>query len=392
MATIRVFEAKDATEVAGLFKAVFPQNCWESTAELAAYIRQMFCDHPWRDDDIPSWVACEEGKPVGFLAVMPRPMMHGKQPIRAAVGCQFLVHPARRQSLVAVQLLRSFFQGPQDISLADGANILSARMWEPMGGAVSPVHSLSWIRVLRPAEGALWLARSRSPWLRSMGRIGNSLAALVDTCAMRAAPFQYKPQLVEQDLDARSLHAALSEHTAHFALRPQYDLPSLEWLLDQAAAKKRHGQLQARMLRDPNGKVAGWFLYYLDAGISRVLQLAARPDRVRPVLEHLFHHATERGTVALEGRMDPRFAAELGKMHCFFRNCGELTLVHSRNPSLLAPLSLGNAFFTRLEGEWWLRFHGEPKRSRERRAKGRWWDLGIRRAEEASITEPVLRS
>jgi hypothetical protein len=319
-------------------------------------------------------------------------MMHGKQPIRAAVGCQFLVHPARRQSLVAVQLLRRFFQGPQDISLADGANILSARIWEPMGGAVSPVHSLSWIRVLRPAAGALGLACSRSPWLRSMGRIGTSLAALADACAMRAAPFQYKPELVEQDLDARSLHAALSEHTAHFALRPQYDLPSLEWLLDQAAAKKRHGQLQARMVRDPNGKVAGWFLYYLDAGTSRVIQLAARPDRVRPVLEHLFHHATERGTAALEGRMDPRFAAELGKMQCFFRNCGELTLLHSRNPSLLAPLSLGNAFFTRLEGEWWLRFHGEPKRSRERRAKGRWWGLGIRRAEEATITEPVLRS
>ena len=196
MATIRPFEAKDATEIAGLFKAVFPKNSWESTAELAAYIRQMFCDHPWRDDDIPSWVACEEGKPVGFLAVMPRPMMHGKQPIRAAVGCQFLVHPARRQSLVAVQLLRSFFQGPQDMSLADGANILSARMWEPMGGAVSPVHSLSWIRVLRPAEGALWLARTRSPWLRSMGGIGTSLAALADACAMRAAPFRYMSRLL----------------------------------------------------------------------------------------------------------------------------------------------------------------------------------------------------
>jgi hypothetical protein len=80
------------------------------------------------------------------------------------------------------------------------------------------------------------------------------------------------------------------------------------------------------------------------------------------VLEHLFHHASERGTMALEGRMDPRFAAELGKMQCFFRNCGELTLLHSRDPSLLAPLLLGNAFFTRLEGEWWLRFHGEPVR------------------------------
>jgi hypothetical protein len=146
------------------------------------------------------------------------------------------------------------------------------------------------------------------------------------------------------------------------------------------------------MLRDPNGKVAGWFLYYLDAGISRVIQLAARPDRVRPVLEHLFHHATERGTIALEGRMDPRFAGELGRMQCFFRNCGELTLLHSRDPSLLAPLLMGNAFFTRLEGEWWLRFHGEPMRSGERAPKGWWGLLGARRPDETSIAESLLRS
>ncbi len=368
MATIRPFEAKDATEVAGLLKAVFAQNCWPSTAGLAAYIRQMFCDHPWRDDDIPSWIACEDGNPVGFLAVMPRPMTHGKRPIRAAVGCQFLVHPERRQSLVAVQMLRKFFQGPQDISLADGANILSAKLWEPMGGAISPVHSLSWIRMLRPTQGALSLVRSKSRWLHTLRGVVTPLAALTDACATLASPFRFKPQLQEHDLDAASLHAALVEHTAHYAVRPQYDLPSLEWLLDQAAAKRRHGQLQGRMVRDPGGRMAGWFLYYLDTGISRVLQLAARPDRVGQVLEHLFHHASKRGAAVLEGRMDPRFAGKLGEMRCFFRNCGELTLLHARDPSLMAPFVLGNAFFTRLEGEWWLRFHGEPTRGREQEA------------------------
>lgn len=387
MATIRPFEAKDAVEVAALLRTVFPENGWPSTAELAIYIRQMFCDHPWRDDQIPSWVAHENGKAVGFLAVMPRPMMHAKRPIRAAVGCQFLVHPEQRRSLVAVQLLRSFFQGPQDISLADGANTLSARLWEPMGGMVSPVHSLAWFRPLRPAQSALRLARLKSGWPRTVGGIGAPLAALADACAMRTAPFRFRLQLREEELDARSLHGALTEHTSRYALRPLYDLPSLEWLLEQVAAKKRHGRLQARMLRDANGKVAGWFLYYLDPGVSRVIQVAARPDRVRPVLEHLFHDATERGSVALEGRMDTRFAAELGHMQCFFRNCGELTLLHSRDPALLAPLLSGNAFFTRLEGEWWLRFHGEPAH-----APAEGWLLRACRAAAASMTEPLLRT
>jgi hypothetical protein len=389
MTTIRPFEAKDAADVAALFKAVFPQNCWASTPELAAYLRQTLCDNPWRDDDIPSWVACEDGNPVGFLAVRPRPMLHGKRPIRAAVGCQYLVHPRQRRSLVAVQLLRRFFQGPQDISLADGANSLSARMWEPLGGTISPVHSLSWIRALRPAQSALRLARLKSGWPRTVGSIGGPLAAMADTVAMRTPHFSFKRQLEEEDLDTKSFHAALTEHTARFPLRPLYDLPSLEWLLEQVAAKKRHGRLQARLLRDANGKMAGWFLYYLEeGGVSRVIQLAARHDRVRPTLEHLFQHASDRGAVALEGRMDPRFSEELGKMQCFFRNCGELTLLHSRDPALLAPLLSGNAFLTRLEGEWWLRFHGEPAQAPLKRG----WLQRACRAAAASMTEPLLRT
>ena len=389
MATIRPFEAKDAADVAALFKAVFPRNCWSSTPELAAYLRQMLCDHPWRDDDIPSWVACEDGAAVGFLAVMPRPMMHGKRPVRAAVGCQYLVHPRQRRSLIAVQLLKRFFEGPQDLSLADGANHLSARMWEPLGGTVSPVHSMAWIRTLRPAQSVLRLAQLKSSWPGAVGAMGRPLAALVDACAMRTSHFRFKPQLVEEELDSRSFHAALTEHTARFALRPLYDLPSLEWLLEQVAEKKRHGRLQARLLRDPNGKQAGWFLYYLEeGGVSRVIQLAARQDRVRPTLEHLFQHASDRGAVALEGRMDPRFAEELGRMQCFFRNCGELTLIHSRDPALLAPVLAGNAFLTRLEGEWWLRFHGEP--APEPASRG--WLQRACRAVAASMTEPMLRT
>ncbi|HUF80843.1 MAG TPA: hypothetical protein VMN03_06880, partial [Burkholderiales bacterium] len=191
--------------------------------------------------------------------------------------------------------------------------------------------------------------------------------ALADACLTRAAPFCFKPGLCEQeDLDARALHAALGEHTGGLALRPHYDLATLEWLLAQVTAKKRHGRIQARLVRDPDGRVAGWFLYYLNPGMSRVVQLAARTDRVRVVLEHLFQHASERGTLALEGRMDPRFASELGAMHCFFHAGGESTLLHARDPSVVAPLLRDDAFFTRMEGEWWLRFHGEPETPSER--------------------------
>jgi hypothetical protein len=392
MATLRTFEPDDAAAVAALFEHIYPQSRWAVRNDLAKYIREMFCANPWRDPEIPSWVAHQDGELIGFLGVMPRPMMHGKQVIRAAVGCQFLVHPEKRHSLAAVQLLRSYLQGPQDISLADGANAVSGKLWETMGGLVSPIHSLAWIKVLRPAQGALRLAGTRRRWLAPLAKLGEPLAALADACVARAPSFRLEPQLCEHDLDASSLRAALDEHANRFVLRPHYDPASLDWLLGQVAAKKRHGRLQGRLVRDPDGRLAGWFLYYLDTGLSRVMQLAARPDRVRPVLEHLFHHANERGTLALEGRMDARFSRELGDMNCLFRNCGELTLLHARDPSVLAPLLSGNAFFSRLEGEWWLRFHGETARPREAGAmEGDTSSLLVRdRPPLTSMTAPLM--
>ena len=86
--------------------------------------------------------------------------------------------------------------------------------------------------------------------------------------------------------------------------------------------------------------------------------------------------------------MEPRFAEELGKMQCFFRNCGELTLLHTHDPALLAPLLGANAFLTRLEGEWWLRFHCEPVQAPA--AKG--WLVRACQAAVASTTEPLLRT
>jgi hypothetical protein len=34
-------------------------------------------------------------------------------------------------------------------------------------------------------------------------------------------------------------------------------------------------------------------------------------------------------------------------------------LIHSRDPAKLHALVEGDAFFTRLEGEWWMRFSGD---------------------------------
>ena len=47
----------------------------------------------------------------------------------------------------------------------------------------------------------------------------------------------------------------------------------------------------------------------------------------------------------------------LWERRCLFHHRGYWMLVHAHSPELLAAIACGNAFLTRLEGEWCMRFH-----------------------------------
>jgi hypothetical protein len=355
---IRAFAPQDAAAAAELHARVYPDGPWPSVAACAAYFRDMLFHNPWHDPEMPSWVAEKDGRMVGFLCVLPRGMLFGERRIRVAVGCQFMVDPGERRSLVALQLLKKYFAGPQDLSLADGANDSSRRLWEASGGICSPLHALHWTRLLRPAQG-LWQLAAERHRLRALGRLGAPLAALADSCL---GLFGTRPHagLREEALDARALCEALHQARSAFTLRPHYDAASLEWLLAQAKARRRHGALQSALARDEHDRVAGWFMYYLNGATSQVLQVGARREQLPAVLECLFHHARSRGAVALEGRMEPHLAAALHGRRCFLQARSIATLLHAREPSLLMPFLRGDVLFTRLEGEWWMRFADGP--------------------------------
>ena len=143
------------------------------------------------------------------------------------------------------------------------------------------------------------------------------------------------------------------------ALQPEYDARSLAWLLEQTARKARHGTLRARAVLESGRRLIGWYLYYLNAGgVSEVVQIAACNGSFDRVLQRLLADAWRQGAVAVRGRLDPRHVQELSDRHCWFRREGTWTLVHSRNADLAAAIHQGNAFLSRLEGEWWLRFQG----------------------------------
>jgi hypothetical protein len=369
MASVRPLATGDIPAVAQLFARVYPQHRWVSQSECEAYFHEMFFANPWVDAQLPSWVAMEGGRAVGFIGVVPRPMRLGGRPLQAAVLTQLMVEQDKGCAVVAAQLLRKALAGPQALTISDGANESSRKMWEALGGLTSMLYSLQWRRLLRPVRAAL--QRASSPQGRAAALLATPLVALADAYAAHYRALRTPSGVIEEPLDACALAGGLDSAARSVALSPRFDLASLDWLLAQARAKRRHGELQACLLRQPGGAVAGWFLYYLNARMSKVLQVHAHDGMERAVLDHLFQHAWRRGAAAIEGRMEPRLAHMLGERHCLFLSTSIFALVHSRNAELLGALASGDAFFSRLEGEWWMRFVGEPQAAAGRAAASR---------------------
>ena len=363
MAALCPLEERDIAEVVRLFEHVYPGARWPSQAECESYFRDIFFGNPWVDSRLPSWVAYEKDRSrdtriVGFIGVMPRPMRHEGRSIQAAVVSQLMVDRDKRHGLAAAQLLRKALAGPQELTLSDGANDASRKMWEALGGSTSVLYGMSWQRPLRPVKCALQLMAGQGA--RATALLAAPLAAAADAYVARRTSLSRPGELLAEPLDAASLLAALQGVAPATALKPDYDFQSLHWLLAQAGAKRRHGELQARLLRQRGGRIAGWFLYYLNGGTSKVLQLEALKGSESQVLGALLHHAWQGGASAIEGRLEPRFARTMSQQHCFFRGLGAHALIHARDAAVLGALQRGDAFFSRLEGEWWMRFTGEP--------------------------------
>ena len=362
MDTIRVFTEDDVPGAAALFARVYPEHRWSSQAACESYLREMLFDNPWRDPEVPSWVAEEEdGRISGFYAVMPRRMSLRGRPVRVAVGCQFMVDPHRRNSLTALEMAKAFLSGPQDLTLADGANDLSRRLWMGIGGTASPLYSLHWTRPLRPARYMASLVDERAMLPPALTFAARPLGALADALVTRLRPNRFlreQTELAEDALDPAMMLAHLPDVLRGSALQPVYDARSLAWLLEQTACKTRHGRLRARAVRDRE-RLLGWYLYYVQpGGVSEVVQIAACDGSFDRVLQRLLADAWRHGVAAVRGRLDPRFVQEHSARHCWLRTDGTWTLVHSRHADVMAAIQQGDAFLSRLEGEWWLRFHG----------------------------------
>ncbi len=364
MDPIRAFRRDDIPGVARLWLRIFDERERRAPKALQDYFRDIFFDGPWVDPSLPSLVYEEQGLGiVGFIGVIPRRMTFNGQPVRVAVATQ-LMADERSRSYPAVKLMRRFLDGEQDLSFSDGANDLAEKLWRACGGSVALLYSLKWTRILRPAQyarrllcvhGRTWTSALAAAALKPVCHALDALAARTEAGA-RWLP-ESSNLLIDRDPQDETLFWCVNHLSGERALRPEYDIESFRWLLTRAADKQMHGTLRKAVVREPGGQIAGWYLYYLDpGGVGQVLQFGARPASVRRVLNSLFQEARSQGAVAVSGELEPRFMKEIATSRCEFTWPGYAVLAQSRNPDLLNAVHRGDAFLTRLEGEWWARF------------------------------------
>jgi hypothetical protein len=353
---IRPFRREDTPQVLDLFRTAFLQAGKRVPAGLETYFDRVFFDSPWSDADLPSFVHLgRDGTVIGFVGVQPRPLQLRGRRLRAAVATKLMTSPTAGEPLAAVRLLSRAFSGPQDVLLSDLSNDAGRRIWEGLGGATALLYSLEWQRPVRPARHSLtWLHARGVPNLITQGL--RPFGSVADTLVARWGAGRFRDSFAgytAEDLPLEVLAARVGELCADRALCPAYDERALQWLLGVAQQNEPGRVLRRRLVRDARGAVIGWFLYFLEpGGVSDVVQLLARKGAGDAVFHMLLSDAWSGGAAMLAGRVEPAIVREMSERHCYFRHAGHWALAHSKQPDVLAAILSGNAFLSRLEGEW----------------------------------------
>ena len=354
---IRAFEKGDLAQVAALYEAVMRSGTRIPPPQLAKYFERTFFDCPWADPEIPPLVFEEDdGRIAGFLGVHVRRVRLDGHSLRIVCGGQLISDPAARSRAIGAKLFRAHLFGPQAATIADGANETARQMWQVCGGETTPLKTISWTRVLRPARFAadLALKKLRRPALaRRLRPLWRPLDALVTPRRLRPAA----PQASAELLTPRAVLEQMAAVTPSLRCHPDYDEQFLEWVFQEMAAIRTRGTLVRQLVRD-GGEPIGWYVYYLEDGMSEVLQVAAARGCTGQVLDHLLHHAYASGAAAVTGRLEPQLAEALSKRKCILRWSGTV-LVHSRKPELLGVLLSSQCWLGRMDGDWWMGHHRE---------------------------------
>lgn len=357
MSRVRPLRESDIPSIARLHRAAFSHD--QPLAHVEVFLQRVLWDNPWRSDDLPSLVVeSDDGRVIGCLGVMVRPMIFRERRIRAAITNNFMVDPEHRDALVAIRLLRTALGRSQDLTVSDG-NGKSRRLWEASGGTTLHSRGFRWLRVLRPARLAVHLLEKKgvprpvTAPLALVGRLADALAT-----APRSSPFHVpEREFRVEALEPPRLRTLLERRAKGRSLRPVFVTQEIEWLFSTLRLTRRPQSLRHQVVMSDRGEPVGWFVYFArPGGISIVLQLEAEPPHRTRVAEHLLEDAHDHGSAAVSGQVDPEWCHTLRSIGCLYDHPDVWMLVRAQDPELRCALGSGELFLTRLENESWMRF------------------------------------
>jgi GNAT superfamily N-acetyltransferase len=356
---IRPLTEADIPQVADLYWHYLRLRKGPAPPGLCAVLRELCFESPFVDDVVhPIVFEAEDGRIGGFSGGMVRKMSAQGKTIRVTFGGSLVFHPDFRSGGIAPQLVKTFFAQDSDLGMVDSANNPARKVLLRNGFRIVPALNLHWMRALRPAHyGVYGLSRSTGPLVAAGLKLARPLCWVADSLAPHIAGniFQFRtPSLHGSELDPETLCQCLRDSRCGYSLWTEYDLPSLQWLLGFMERRAARGTLRKILLRDDDGKIAGWYIYYVKPGaVGEVVQVGGSPDLTKKILDHLFYDAREQGMVGVHGVAEMRRMADFSDQHCFFTCRGGWTMARSSCPELLDLLDR-DALFTRLDGEWCL--------------------------------------
>jgi len=364
MRTVRPFVAADVAAVTKLYYRILRNKGHAPPQRLHDYMRSFYLDGLFRDAHIPSLVhTTDDGRISGFVGVHVVPYLLDGKRLRAAFCGALMVEDHAVDPMAGARLLKSFLDGPQDLSFSETANAVSQSMWEKLRGNVLTAYSMEWFRVLRPSGFSLALASEKIPFLGGL----KPLTRMVDArLASKAganslgihvnAPAQ--AGLATTETDRQTFADQVRQFSEDCAARPDWSGGYLEHVLETALDKPGFGKPVMAVVRTKSGEPVGAFLYHVKpGGIGRALQVMAKPKHCGTVLERLFADALARGAVGLRGRISPEILEAAPGRSLGFATVSS-TVIHSRNPEFTAPFLAGDCFLTGLAGERWNHFFG----------------------------------
>jgi hypothetical protein len=362
---VRSLVETDIPQVADLYWTYMRRRKGPAPPAVHSFLQELYFANPWIDGKIDGETASlvyegKGGKIVGFLGVVPRKLSLGGQPIRVAFGGNFVVHPEGRSSLAGTRILGTYMRGNYAAWQTDSANDISRKLLESIGFQTIPALNIHWVRPLRPGHYCAYaISRAMGATLSASFRFAaKPFCAIADTMAEKLSidPFrQTKSKLHAEELDVETLLQCLERFRKDYSLWPEYDAHSLSWLLRFLERNPVRGTLRKIVLRNDSQQIIGWYIYYVKPGsVGEVVQIGGDQKSTREILGHLFYDAWEHHVIGLHGVVDMRRVPHFSDVDCLFTCRGGWTVTRSRQPEMLSILERGDAFLSRLDGEWCL--------------------------------------